>query len=171
MIFRAQGYLSTGNVFPLQRTGAQWRKYTGLPSPAIDQGTKGEKSRALQGAPEIGPSPSKHTRALCPLGNTHAHIQTRTWLHSARDRLLDMPQEWRQEAWAGSCPRQISPAMGATCLACLESPWGASGPGPTPNAGSIYGNRVAKFLSIPVYLACVPYLTLPLLGWTKLGIR
>ena len=77
--------------------------------------------------------------------------------------------------------------MGATCLACLESPWGASAwvsggslckaeyfqgnPGPTPNAGSIYGNRVAKFLSIPVYLACVPYLTLPLLGWTKLGIR
>lgn len=74
-IFQAQGYLSTGNIFPLQRTGAQWRKYRGLPSPAIDRGTRREKSRAMQGAPEIGPSPSKHTRALCPLGK-HACIHT-----------------------------------------------------------------------------------------------
>lgn len=63
----------------------------------------------------------------CPSGANHgcAHTtETCTRPHTPRDRLLDTLKEQRQGASACSCPREISPALGAHGLAHLQSPPG-----------------------------------------------
>lgn len=74
---------------------------------------------------EMDTAPSKHTWALVPIRGQPqiAHTtETCTRPHTPRDRLLDTLQEQRQGASTCSCPREISPALGAYGLAHLQSP-------------------------------------------------